>query len=435
MPRKLGSNSRILTRYGDWYIIRRDGSSALYRARIRPGTNTEERVSLRTGDIGEAQRRLIEWLDAQYRPVQAAPADVALAWVIGNYYQEHASRLPSAHQAQIELRYWLDWWKEATVADMTVDRVELFISHLRGLRTKAGAPFSDSSVSRILSSGRAALRRAWLRKMLVTVPHIPDVQTEEDRLQRAPKGRPLTAAEIARILDAIPDESEHLWRFCVLILTTMCRPDAALELSSNQVDLAAGIVRLNPDGRRQTKKRRPIVPVCQTLRPWLERWGQGRYVTYTPSAAPGASRMKRTTAVHVEPAPVASIKTAWRALRARVWPADLSGLPEPTTPAERRARRLMCGPQGENVQPYSIRHTMGRVLRRARVSGDEIAVMLGHKIVTESAVTAVYSPHDPDYCRAAVEAIDAFCLEVSRLQRGRRRLVSGAPALRLASDT
>ena len=107
MPRKLGPDSRIIARYGDWYIVRRDGSLALYRARIRPGTNTEERFSLRTGDIGEAQRRLIEWLDAQYRPVQAAPADVALAWVIGNYYTEHGSKVRSAERVRGELKFWL----------------------------------------------------------------------------------------------------------------------------------------------------------------------------------------------------------------------------------------------------------------------------------------------------------------------------------------
>jgi hypothetical protein len=70
-----------------------------------------------------------------------------------------------------------------------------------------------------------------------------------------------------------------------------------------------------------------------------------------------------------------------------VWPVDQSELPEPTTRAEKQARRLMCGPRGQDVQPYSIRHTMGRVLRRARVSGEEISIMLGHRVVGGNDVT------------------------------------------------
>jgi hypothetical protein len=46
----------------------------------------------------------------------------------------------------------------------------------------------------------------------------------------------------------------------------------------------------------------------------------------------------------------------------------------------------------------------------------------------------IYSPYDPDYCQAAVEAIDAFCLEVSRLQCGPRRLVIEETALRVILD-
>jgi hypothetical protein len=63
---------------------------------------------------------------------------------------------------------------------------------------------------------------------------------------------------------------------------------------------------------------------------------------------------------------------------------------------------------------------MGRELRRRRVPGDEIAIMLGHKPVYESDTTLIYSPYDPDYCKNAVKAIDEYCLELNTLLRKRK---------------
>lgn len=197
----------------------------------------------------------------------------------------------------------------------------------------------------------------------------------------------------------------------------MGRPDAILDLHAAMARQEERYINTLPPGRRQTKKRRGIVPICSTLAYWLRQWGPGHYVTYLGK-------------------PVAEMDTAWRKLRARVWPADMSELPPlesiPSTRErnqERRRRSLLCGPEGMNVNPYSFRHTLGRYLRRSRVPADEISLMLGHILADENDTTGIYSPHDPDYCVKAAIAIDAFCVEVNKLMRGPRRLVIGVPAL------
>lgn len=62
-------------------------------------------------------------------------------------------------------------------------------------------------------------------------------------------------------------------------LNTGCRGDAARDLQPFQIDWDAGLVILNPTGRQQTKKFRPIVPLTDYLRGYLGRLGTvNRYV-------------------------------------------------------------------------------------------------------------------------------------------------------------
>ena len=56
---------------------------------------------------------------------------------------------------------------------------------------------------------------------------------------------------------------------------------------------------------------------------------------------------------------------------------------------------------------YSIRHKMTSVLRRSRVSEDQIAVQLGHRR-PNLRTTGGYGEFDPDYLSDAAAAIEAF---------------------------
>ena len=59
------------------------------------------------------------------------------------------------------------------------------------------------------------------------------------------------------------------------------------------------------------------------------------------------------------------------------------------------------------VNPYSLRHTMARWLRKEGVPAWEVAAQLGHK-QREFNTTEIYAPFDPSYLSASVQAVDRF---------------------------
>ena len=75
-----------------------------------------------------------------------------------------------------------------------------------------------------------------------------------------------------------------------------------------------------------------------------------------------------------------------------------------------RNTRLLAGLDAA-VQPYSLRHTMARWLRKSGVSAWEVVAQLGHK-QREFSTTEMYAPFDPSYLTTSKTAIDAFMVEV-----------------------
>ena len=65
-----------------------------------------------------------------------------------------------------------------------------------------------------------------------------------------------------------------LHRFLMISVATLARPDAAHDVSTaaerGQWNSKFHILNLNPKGRRQTKKYRPVVPVARQVAPWLD---------------------------------------------------------------------------------------------------------------------------------------------------------------------
>lgn len=61
----------------------------------------------------------------------------------------------------------------------------------------------------------------------------------------------------------------------------------------------------------------------------------------------------------------------------------------------------------DRVNPYSLRHTMARWLRKEGVPAWEVSAQLGHKR-PDLSITEIYAPHDPTYLDNAVRAIDSF---------------------------
>ena len=151
--------------------------------------------------------------------------------------------------------------------------------------------------------------------------------------------------------------------FCLLALHTAARPSAALALTWPRVDLDRRLITLNPAGRIQTAKRRPVVPINDTLDAALREAAEIRTIDHV---------------IEWGGQPVTSIKTGFRAARQR------AGL-------------------GPEVTPYVLRHTSATWMALAGVPMRDIAAMLGHD--DEATTSRIYAKHSPDYLRDAAAAL------------------------------
>jgi integrase len=277
---------------------------------------------------------------------EAAPIETVLV----RYYQRQAMQLASADQARHALKKWSDFFPGALVSEVTADRQREFVAHLRG------QGLSDGYIRRTLAVGQAAINRALREGEIASAPRIS--------LALAPEGEPrerlLTLTEAASLFAAA--DIDHLRIYLLLAFGTAARPAAILELTTFQIDCDARLIRLNPPGRRQTKKRRPTLPMCDTLLPYLRALHPGPAVAFNGRA-------------------IKSIDTAFD--RAR----DRAGL-------------------SKDVTPYTIRHTVAAEMRKRGVLVWEVSGWLGH--TSGYKTTERYAKFDPDHLGGAVRAIDAY---------------------------
>ena len=179
--------------------------------------------------------------------------------MLQNYWNGHASKIASRESAKAGIDLWSEFWGASTISDLTVQRQEEFVAWLK----ERG--YKNAYVSRVLSVGRAAINRAWKRQEIVSTPYIID---EHDRSDAREPYR-LNPEQMFALLEAAK-QWPHLFVFCMISLNTLARHDAALDLRPAQVDLDLRRIDLNPPGRRQTKKHRPIVPITDTLLPFVK---------------------------------------------------------------------------------------------------------------------------------------------------------------------
>jgi integrase len=161
----------------------------------------------------------------------------------------------------------------------------------------------------------------------------------------------------------------HLARFILIGLYTGTRASAIATASPCKsegrsfVDLDGGIFYRLPVGHRETKKRRPPVPIPPRLLAHLRRWN--------------AKEIAREHFVEWNGQPVRSVKTAFKtAVR-------LANLPG-------------------TITPHTLRHTAATWLMQAGVDKWEAAGFLG---MTVEMLDRVYGHHHPDHLRAAARAI------------------------------
>jgi len=284
------------------------------------------------------------------------PRDIPLATVFARYFDKHGRHTIGAGVQRRNLAMILDHAPEMMVGEFTMD-VQQEVT-----RKLLAAGYQNGTVKRVMGGGKAAIGWAW-RNGLIKAP-VPFLSLPEGTVRE----RVLTITEMAQLWDAAAQP--HLRAFLAFLIGTASRPAAVLELTRDQCDVARRRIDLNPAGRRQTKKRRPVVAMPDFLIPWIEAVPAGSLIAYRDQA-------------------ITKINASWRIAR------DIAGL-------------------GPEVVPTTIRHTIATELRARSVPELEIAGLLGH-VMPNVRTTGRYAKYAPDYLSKAREAIDQIANEIGRV--------------------
>src|SRR5438105_12159585 len=256
-------------RAGSFFLKRRVANGIWYISWYNPSTGQADRFSTGTTDRETARAALYEHALKHDRPTPAS--DAQLAHVMQTCWVNYGQHLPSAHTHLAAQRDALEIWGDVSIREL--DRKKQ-LEFVRAMRDRGLADWTIST----------RLRRIWAMMNWYKRDNpqllVPDAITASDwKPVLLDKDRIYSLEELAALFNAASDQTEglrytreHWWRFLVLAVGTASREAALRELTWQQVDLRLGRIRLHPSGRRQTKKRRPTVPIAPTLARELASW-------------------------------------------------------------------------------------------------------------------------------------------------------------------
>lgn len=310
------------------------------------------KISTGTREAHVAQERFREFLLMETRQSQPGGFTVREAWEI--YWKEHVeqkvvdrARLSAAWK-RLEPLLGKRRLRDLLPAD--------FVQYARA-RDLLGA--KGPTVRRELSALEAAINHLIRTKRVnaTDTPYIPKPESAP------PRDRWLTQEEITALLEKATERRtegrlSRAERFVHIALRTGARKRSIETLRWSQVDFDRGLIDFN-GGRLQTKKRRPVVPIAESLRPILEQ---------AHREATGPFVLDHTGNV-------------------------------------RKSFETLCSAaQVDDCTPHVLRHTFATHAAMAGVSLVDIARVLGN---TVAMVEKVYSKWAPEYLRGAVDFVPA----------------------------
>lgn len=369
---------------GNYWLGRVDGSPNYYAFWFDKAKRRTRRSSLGETDEASAKKALAAFALGREKPKQVAPADMSIAEALAHYIDHD---IDVEHTAGLHLG---KFFGTDMVSTLTSSRQKEFI---RDLGAKG---LAASSIRRYLTVLSAALNDA---ETLTSAPKIILAESDIADLIGGPgklKPRRLTVLELARFVDAI--KTPHFFRYVILGLTTLARPDAITDLTPSQ--FSETTADLNPAGRRQNKKFRPTVRIPPTLAGWLPVW-QEEDRLYLAKGTARRPRVKPANIVHYKGKPVANTK---KAFRLTALAAGLVTEEDFDDEGEIRSDRA--------VTPYTLRRSMSRLLRAEGVQLADIGGQLGHAI-KGAETTEIYADVDPLYMQVVIDGIERILDKVA----------------------
>lgn len=274
---------------------------------------------------------------------------------MSDYLTEHAPSVASPKTLGYRSIPISDWWAERRVGEINKATCSQYVEHRRAQGRSTGTARNE------LLMLNAALNHALATGRLESAPKVTLPPRGE------PKERWLTRDEAARLLRAARSIKRcrgYLPLFILLGLYGGARKEAILSLRWHQVDLVRQRLDWNPEGRKRTKKGRPVISIPSRLATFL-RYAKARSGDMEFVISGGDGRRIG----HVR----RGFETACR----------LAGL--------------------DGVTPHTLRHTCGTWLAQAGTPLWDIAGWLGH---SETTTTELYAHHSPEHTRRAAAALD-----------------------------
>lgn len=345
-----------------------DGSARRAAWIIRDGERSTS-TGCSPGDVAGAQEALRAYLnETRLTQISAqgprAPAHIHIADVVALYSQHVVPRHARPAETGARLGRILDWWGTRRLSAVNGTNCRAYVK----------ARTTPAAARRELEELRAAInfhRKEGHCSEIVGVA-LPEANASTERW--------CTRDEMARLIFSAwrfrehqhgkPTERRsrrHVARFMLVALYTGTRAAtvcaAALQPMEGHgwIDVDKGIFFRRAHGQRETKKRRPPIPLPRRLLAHLRRW----------------KRKGQRFAVEFDGRPVKDVDKAFRAA------AHAAGLAD--------------------VTPHVLRHTAATWLMQAGTDKWEAAGYLGMTLET---LERVYGHHHPGHLRGARDALD-----------------------------
>ena len=320
-----------------------------------------KRKSLGTGDRSEAQRLFAKSILAAEEDIKREDVpfinDVFDWYLNAEHFTDEVRDKPRIH---ITLKFLRPFFGELPVNELTVDHVADYKKKRQSgkIANRRGIGVKNPTIRRELTTLKAALTHCHKAGKITGFPyiHLPKIGARRERWLTHEEADRLKAAAARGWTPESNRPMPRILLFIWLALETASRRRALETLTWFQVDLANLTINLNPAGRVQTKKFRPVVPISKALLPILIRAkneGINEFVLH-----------------------------------------NSSGLYLSFVRAVKRAGL------GNDVVPHILRHTYATWAAQRGVPMDHIAGVLGDSVAT---VDKVYRKHVPDFLRDAVD--------------------------------
>lgn len=378
-------------------------------------TGRLERKSTRTSDVRLACDKLDEHFLATHRPTARDQAVYTVSEAMTDYWLEHGSKQVSsdAIKARLKLMAWfldveaeagrlidpflpehldkrfLERFRQWAIAQPIVARKKDAEGNWVAGKSR---PRTASSVEESIIQLKAALNHAFNEQRVRYVPPLKHKTRDQVTPHRTYR---LSVDAIAELLDytargggSYAGHAEllvPLRRYLIAAICTLARPDAIFDMSvirdrgqwmHNERRFA-----LNPEGRLQTKKVRPVMPIVDLLYEWLGATDEWFVCKERRSID------RRTGEESFRQVRVLGVRSAWDSARGEL------GIPA-------------------GWGPKLIRHSMATILLNRRVNAIELEIALGHRPLSKT--TGRYAIYDPDYLASIRDGIEDVIGDLSR---------------------